>query len=285
MGIRSLAAAGILLALAAVPLVVQPPHRVEAADPTLNAFVRSYGDPPQATEGRIRISSIDVDAPIAQRVVDPDGYSPMPLGPSDVALYDFGLFSGLGGVPGGGTNAVFSGHVDYVARVPWAGVRYAGPAVFARLRDARAGDTVDIVRNGETLTYTVAWTLKVDAEQARWGEYWNASVLVDSITLYTCAGDFDAASISYSERIVVRAERVVGTPRVLPQTFGDYTAGVSGTNAPGLLASVQPFTVHSIWKLDPSTGKYLFWAPGAPPFVNTLNGRLSPDDFVIMKIR
>ena len=284
-GIRSLAAAAIVMALAAMQLVMQSPHRVEAADPTLNAFVRTYGDPLQATEGRMRIPSIDVDAPIAPRTVDANGDSPMPLGPSDVGWYDFGPFSGLGGVPGRGTNAVYSGHVDYVARVPWAGVRYSGPAVFARLRDVRVGDTVDIVRNGETLTYTVAWTLRVDAEQARWGEYWNASVLVDSITLYTCAGDFDASSISYSERIVVRAERVIGTPRVLPQTFGDYTAGISGTNAPGLLASVQPFRVHSIWKLDPSTGKYLFWAPGAPPFLNTLNGHLSPDDFVIMKIR
>lgn len=275
----------IVLAFAAVQLIVQSPHRVEAADPTLNTFVRAYGDPPQATEGRMRIRSIDVDAPIAPRIVDADGFSPMPFGPSDVALYDFGLFSGLGGVPGGGTNAVFSGHVDYVARVPWAGARYSGPAVFARLREVRVGDTVDVVRNGVTLTYTVAWTLRVDAAQARWVEYWNASVPVDSITLYTCAGDFDASSISYSERIVVRAERIIGTPRMLPQTFGDYTAGISGTNAPGLLAAAQPFTVHSIWKLDPSTGKYLFWAPSAPPFVNTLNGRLSPDDFVIMKIR
>jgi sortase (surface protein transpeptidase) len=255
-----------------------------AAEP-LDSFVRSYGDPPRATEGRLRIPSIGVDAPIGAQRVAANGDSPMPLGPSDVAWYDFGPFAGLGGEPGRGQNAVYSGHVDYVARVPWAGVRYGGPAVFARLGEVRVGDTVEVVRNGEALTYTVAWTLKVDAERAQWGEYWNASVLVDSITLYTCAGDFDSSSISYSDRVIVRAERLVGTPRELPQTNGDYTAGVSGTNAPGLLAKAQPFPVRAIWKLDPATGGYLFWAPNVPVFLNTLNGRLAPDDYVIMKIR
>ena len=282
---RRLGALGASVLLAAVlGLAVGAMRPVGAAEP-LDTFVRNYGDPQAATFGRLRIPSIGVDAPIAARTVAANGDSPMPLGPSDVAWYDFGPFAGLGGTPGGGQNAVFSGHVDYVARVPWAGTRYAGPAVFARLGEVKVGDTIEVARNGQTLTYTVAWTLKVDADRAKWGEYWNASVLVDSITLYTCAGDFDTSSISYSDRVIVRAERVIGVPNQLPQTFGDYTAGTAGTNAPALLAKAQPFPVYAIWKLDPATGQYLFWAPNMPVFVNTLNGRLSPSDYVIMKIR
>lgn len=278
--------ATVIAALILGVAVTQPSlvRRVEAAEP-LDSFVRSYGDPPQATLGRLRIPRIGVDAAIGPHTVDADGNSPMPYGPSDVAWYDFGQYSDLGGALGGGNNAVFSGHVDYVARVPYAGARYSGPAVFARLGEVRTGDTVELVRNGQTLTYTVAWTLKVDASKAQWGEYWNASVLVDSVTLYTCAGDFDASSISYSDRVVVRAERVIGAPRQLPQTFGEYTGGISGTNSPALLAASQNFPVYAIWKRDPAGGDYLFWAPGAPPFVNTLNGRLAPEDFVIMRIR
>ena len=203
-------------------------------------------------------------------------------------LYSYlAFYAYYGGLPGEGRNAVFSGHVDYVARVPYLGsVRYAGPGVFARLREVSRGDVIEVERNGETLRYVVAWTQHVEAEGAQWGEYWNASVPVDSITLYTCAGQFDASSISYSDRVVVRAERVIGTPREFPQTFGDYTAGVSGTNSPAALATGQAFPVLAIWKADPGvSGGYRFWAPGVPSFVDTLTGRMSPEDYVILRIR
>lgn len=274
------------LAVIASGLLGGSAARAAGADTTLGRWVSVYGDPPEATDGRIRIPAIDVDAPIAARQVDAEGNSPMPLGPSDVAWYDFGRFPGLGGRPGEGRNAVFSGHVDYVARVPWAGVRYAGPGVFARLGELATGDRIEVVREGRTLTYVVSWAIHVDADQATWGEYWKSSVAVDSITLYTCAGAFDAASISYSDRIVVRAERLAGTPRLFPQTFGDYTAGVSGTNLPAALARAQPFEVRAVWKADPSVaGGYRFWAPGAPAFLDTLTGHLKPEDYVILRIR
>jgi len=272
----------------AIALAIWPGAVLAApGDPTLAAFVASYGEAPGATEGRMRIASIGVDAAIGAHRVSDDGDSPMPFGPADVAWYDFGSFAGLGGVPGEGRNAVFSGHVDYVARVPYLGsVRYGGPGVFARLTEVRVGDVIEVDRSGEPLRYVVAWTTHVDAETAPWQAYWSASVPIDSITIYTCAGQFDAASISYSDRVVVRAERVIGTPRQLPQTFGDYTAGTSGTNSPVALARAQAFDVHAIWKEDPSvSGGYRFWAPGVPSFVDTLTGRLSPDDYVILRIR
>ncbi len=84
---------------------------------------------------------------------------------------------------------------------------------------------------------------------------------------------------------MVRAERVEGTPRQLPQTSGDFTAGTSGTTSPAALAAVQAFPVHAIWKYDAAAGSYLFWAPGAPAFVDTLTGRLRAEDFVILRIR
>lgn len=256
-----------------------------SADTVLGGFVRAYGDPPQATEGRLRIPAIDVDAPIAARDVSPDGDSPMPLGPSDVAWYRFGPYAGLGGVPGEGRNAVFSGHVDYVARVPWAGTRYSGPGVFARLGELKPGDPIEVMRDGQVLRYVVSWALHVDAAEARWGEYWNAAVPVDSITLYTCAGQFDAASISYSDRVVVRAERIVGNPRKVTMTFGDYAVGSPGTTSLAAFASVQPFPVQAVWKYDPALATFRFWAPGLPTFMDTLTGHVGPEDTLIIKIR
>ena len=87
---------------------------------SVEAFTRKYGDPPDAKAGRIRIPSISVNAPLSYRAVTGD-VMPEPSGPTDVAYYDMAKFPGTGGVPGGGGNAIFGGHVDLRRKIAYAG--------------------------------------------------------------------------------------------------------------------------------------------------------------------
>ncbi|MGE3856737.1 MAG: class F sortase [Dehalococcoidia bacterium] len=283
---RLVTLAGAMCAVLAVAFAPGAARPVSATDPGLAQFVRDFGDPPSADFGRIRIDSIGVDAPLGVRDVAADGFMPMPLGPSDVAWYDFAAVPGYGGTPGAGWNAVFSGHVDYVARVPWAGTRYAGTGVFYRLGEVQAGDVIEVDRPGGTLRYVVTWVRQVPADDESWGELLQARVPIDSITLFTCGGEFDARVLEYSHRTVVRAESITRTGNQLPQTFGDYTAGTAGTTSPFGLAASQTFPVFAIWKEDPTvSGGYRFWAPNVPAFLDTLSGHLRDEDWVILRIR
>jgi len=55
----------------------------------------------------------------------------------------------------------------------------------------------------------VVWTEQVPASgEVNWRQYFTSDVAVDSITLYTCGGEFDGATASYTHRLMVRAERI-----------------------------------------------------------------------------
>jgi sortase (surface protein transpeptidase) len=117
----------------------------------------------------------------------------------------------MGGAPGAGGNAIFGGHVDWNDRIPYApDVRFRGPAAFFDLRRLSAGDIIEVDYGGETLRYRVVWREAFSTERGAtdWGAIWRGTPGVDEITLYTCGGAFDAATRSYADRIVVRAERM-----------------------------------------------------------------------------
>ncbi len=179
-------------------------------------LVARYGDPVDATTARLRIPAIGVDAAVGPRTVGEDGEMALPHGPADIVWYDMSLWLGLGGAPGGGGNAIFSGHVDYNARVSYAGelgfadrVPFRGGGVLFDLKQLSPGDIIEVDVQGETLRYVVAWRQRIAADdQPRWSEIWSDDVAVDSITLVTCGGDFNFTERSYVDRWVVRAERV-----------------------------------------------------------------------------
>ena len=275
------------VAVAVLVLLTVSAPAAAATPPSLAAFVETAGNPPQATYARLRIPSIGVDAAVAAHLVPPGGGAlPNPYGPADVAWYDLRQYPGLGGVPGLGGNAVFSGHVDYNATVPYAGVFYRGPAVFEGLSRVEQGDLVEVERGSTTYTYAVSWVQVLPEESPRWDDMLTARVPVDSVTLFTCTGDFNAATLGYSHRTVVRAERAEGTARVLPLLAGgEWGVGVSGVTHPALVARRQPYEVSAVYAQDPTTGQWLSYRPGAPAFVNTLLGHLSLDSFVIVRKR
>lgn len=181
----------------------------QPGDPVLHdlgEFRQRFGDPKQATYGRIRIPSINVDAPLSKGTVGKDGQLPDPIGPSDVMWYDFGSRKDVGGVPGAGGNAVLAGHVDRAGFVDYAGVQYSGPGILFWLDRLEAGDVIEITANGKTLRYGVVWAKEVSAS-TNWNELFSAKVLGDSITIVTCGGDFDYTRHEYNSRYVVRAVR------------------------------------------------------------------------------
>ena len=173
---------------------------------SLGEFVSEHGYPADASFARVRIPRLGVDAGVASRYVGGDGVMANPQGPADVIWYDLSAWPGMGGAPGEGGNAVFSGHVDYNADVRYANVRYRGPGVFRELAGLSSGDVIEIDYAGETFRYAVFRNEQL-GPNSDWGAIWRTGT-TEMVTLYTCGGEFDPTTHSYSDRVVVQAERI-----------------------------------------------------------------------------
>ncbi len=174
----------------------------------LRQLIADFGYPSDANFAQLRIPTLGVDAQASSRFVGRDGVMPNPAGPADVIWYDMSAWEGMGGAPGQGGNAIFSGHVDFAANVHYAGVYYRGQGVFSQLRLLSEGDIIEVDYNGQTFRYAVVWRQQLGASDTSWGQIWSNDVAVDSITLYTCGGEFDFTTRQYADRVVVRAERI-----------------------------------------------------------------------------
>lgn len=145
---------------------------------------------------RIVIPAIGVNAPVVVKSIDPDGVMQAPDTPSDVAWYEFT------GLPGGGSNIVLAGHVDF------AGV---GPAVFWDLWRLEEGDVVQLhLVDGSIALYRVVSSELVVEATAPVGQIVGPTV-GEVVTLITCAGNYNPATGRYDQRLIVRAERVPST--------------------------------------------------------------------------
>jgi LPXTG-site transpeptidase (sortase) family protein len=169
---------------------------------------RLYGEPPDATLGRMRIPALKIDAPLSVRSVGPGGQMANPSGPDDVVYYDFSGLDGYGGYPTAGSNAVFAGHVDEAAHLDYAGLDYLGPGVFFQLRKIEKGAAIELDVGNGPVKYKVRWVREVSVDDGDWKSIFGSSVSIDSITLITCGGDYSTQSHGYTHRTVVRAERV-----------------------------------------------------------------------------
>lgn len=204
------------------PTETETPEPTETSEPTpevpvnvevndLRTFVDAYGYPSTATFATLRIPRFGVDAQVSAKHVGSGAATmPNPNGPAEVAYYDLSAWEGLGGAPGGGQNAIFSGHRDYAAHVGYAGVDFRGLGVFAKLGEVDLGDLIEVEFQGQTLRYQVVNVIQVAANSTtNWAEIWSSDTGgVDTITLYTCGGEFVPSERSYEDRVVVRAERV-----------------------------------------------------------------------------
>jgi LPXTG-site transpeptidase (sortase) family protein len=118
-----------------------------------------------------------------------------PAGPKDLGWYDFS------GQPGGPSNAVFSGHVDW----------YTGePAIFASVHNMKPGDEIDVSRaDGKLRTYKVVSADLYDFETTDATPI-IAPTDVPTVTLITCEGTFNPVTHEYDKRLVVKATAPAG---------------------------------------------------------------------------
>lgn len=175
------------------------PGSAEPFGPSLKYFQKpttapTPTEPPSAAPiERLRIPKYGVDAPVIVLGVDANGAMETPEGPWEVAWYHFT------GRPGFGSNAVFAGHVD---------ANYTGspgPAVFWHLKDLEPGDIVEVrLGDGTVYKYRVVKRWSVDAATADVAPIISKTKR-EVVTLITCGGE---VGTTYSERLIVRAERI-----------------------------------------------------------------------------
>jgi sortase (surface protein transpeptidase) len=141
----------------------------------------------------VSIPAIDASSNLLHLGLRPDGTAEVPEDFDLASWYD------LGGRPGGsGLPTAILGHVDSTT----------GPAIFFRLRDLRPGDEVEItLDDGTVAVYAVTGTEEYPKDQFPTAAVFGAT-REDVVRLVTCSGDFDRGARSYTDNLVVDAERV-----------------------------------------------------------------------------
>jgi len=142
---------------------------------------------------RISIPSINVAAAVMYAGLTPAGAMDVPSTPHDVAWFD------LGPRPGEVGSAVISGHFGWKNGIP---------AVFDDLHKLRKGDRIITEdKAGMKTTFVVRKLRKLK-------EYEDASEVFASndggahLNLITCGGEWNKGKKSYSERLVVFADKI-----------------------------------------------------------------------------
>ncbi|WP_245821094.1 class F sortase [Geodermatophilus pulveris] len=140
----------------------------------------------------VAVPAIGVSSPLLALGVAADGSAEVP------EEYErAGWFDG-GGRPGARGPTVLLGHVDSTD----------GPAVFFDLRELRPGDLVEVtVADGTVARYAVAGTERFAKDAFPTAAVFGATA-DDVLRLVTCSGEFDRGARSYTDNLVVTAQRV-----------------------------------------------------------------------------
>lgn len=153
--------------------------------------------PPRPSDGsqlvRIVVPKAKIDHKVVVRGLNAKREMEDPGGKDEIAWYNFSTLPGLG------SNAVFSGHVDW----------YTGDrGVFWFLKDLAQGDEAQIhYSDGLVVTYRVTEVNVYNADNAPVTEI-TGPTSSDRLTMITCDGVFQRSAQDYTKRRVVVAERV-----------------------------------------------------------------------------
>ena len=175
---------------------------LEEQGPAPAAAPLEIDEPDAAAPTRIGIPGIGVDASIVVMGLDAERYPEVPNSGDEVAWYTFST------PPGRGSNAVFSGHVDwYYWGMPVEGVFY-------HLRELQIGDEITLdLEDGSHLRYRVTGNVATAYDDPNVVDVMDPTSK-EVITLITCGGTWqrdysDPNGGNYSHRVIVRAERVL----------------------------------------------------------------------------
>jgi sortase (surface protein transpeptidase) len=180
--------AGVVLALAAAaialgsPLAARVRWQAGAAGDTGSA--EPVGPPPT----RLRIPTIGVDAPLVDLRLDDKGALGAPQDFATPGWYADGTR------PGDVGPAIIAGHVD----------SKTGPAVFFRLHELRADQTIEVARGDGWVKFRVLAVRRYAKDQFPTDEVY-APTPNAQLRLITCGGAFDNTRRSYVDNVVVYA--------------------------------------------------------------------------------
>ncbi|WP_341721378.1 class F sortase [Micromonospora sp. FIMYZ51] len=142
----------------------------------------------------LEISSIELEAPVHSVGIAPDGSiaAPTTERAQEAGWYD------QGPTPGQYGPAVIVGHVD----------THTGPAVFAHLRELRAGDRVEVARSdGSVAIFEVDRVGRYDKEKLPAGEVFG-DFSRPQLRLITCGGRWVGGETGYADNVIVFASLV-----------------------------------------------------------------------------
>jgi LPXTG-site transpeptidase (sortase) family protein len=159
--------------------------------PTVSRVVATPVPVPVFTPSKLVIPRIDLEAPIVPVGTEPDGTMSAPKTAHDVGWWQ--------GRKAGEGNVLLDGHHDWNGRF----------GSFYRLPELKAGDKIIIYGSNKkkVLTYKLVWLKNYDRNIDATDLLGNKSGK-QIATLITCAGVFDVAAGTRSERAVARAELV-----------------------------------------------------------------------------
>jgi len=172
----------LVAAIAYWPRAALPPASSQTA-----AVVKPSGLPM-----RLRIPAISVDAPLEHVGLTATEAMDAPRVPADAAWYD------LGPRPGAIGDAVIDGHYGWKDSIP---------AVFDHLSELRSGDMIYVTDDmGSTTAFVVRSSRIYGANDDA------ASVFIPTdgmvhLNLITCGGAWNGVAKSYSDRLVVFADK------------------------------------------------------------------------------
>ncbi len=164
------------------------------ADPVVTIDSASGASTTSEFLPHLKIPKINVDAPVEDVGLTPQGAMDIPKGPNDVVWFN------LGPRPGDVGSAVIAGHYGWKNEIP---------AVFDNLHKLEKGDRIYIKdEKGITMTFVVR-------ELRTYGEDEDASLVFDSsdggahLNLITCQGVWNKNKKSYSNRLVVFTDKEI----------------------------------------------------------------------------
>ncbi len=140
------------------------------------------------TPVRLRISSINLDAPIAEVGLADDGFMDIPPTAQEVGWFEPGY------IPGEQGNAVIAGHLDTAS---------GKPAAFWALHQLEQGQTIDVLYDdGSQRTFEVIRQETYAAGEAPLDTIFGSSTGA-YLHLITCKGAWNMDDNAYNERLVV----------------------------------------------------------------------------------
>lgn len=165
----------------------------------------------------LQLPSLRITAPVLGVGLNPKNIMDTPLGSASDPVWREVFWYRGSGIPGDATTATIAGHVDDVL---------GRPAVFARLKDLRVGDTVTVrdTRTGLAVDFlvkrTITYTLKQTVDPAVLAQIYGSGPVagqgpqpspdgLSHLTLITCTGNWIGSAGTFDHRLAVYA---VGIP-------------------------------------------------------------------------